>query len=44
MENLRKTAEEAWGDKYSLKKFHEAVLSLGPAPFYLLEEEIKVYE
>ena len=44
MENLKKVAEEAWGTDFSVKKFHEAVLSLGPAPFYLLEEEIKVYE
>ena len=42
--NLQETAEEAWGENYSLKKFHEAVLSLGPAPFDLLEEAIKVYE
>lgn len=42
--NLRYVAEEAWGENYSLKKFHEAVLSLGPAPFDLLEEAIKVYE
>jgi len=44
MENLRKAAEEAWGETYSIKKFHEAVLSIGPAPFYLLEERIKTYE
>ncbi len=42
--NLRDVAEKAWGENYSLKKFHEAVLSLGPAPFYLLEEAIKGYE
>lgn len=42
--NLQEAAEEAWGANYSLKKFHEAVLSLGPAPFDLLEEAIKVYE
>ncbi len=42
--NLQETAEEAWGADYSLKKFHEAVLSLGPAPFALLEEAIKAYE
>lgn len=44
MLNLRDVAETAWGEDYSLKKFHEAVLSLGPAPFPLLEEAIKVYE
>lgn len=42
--NLRDVAEEAWGETYSLKKFHEAVLSFGPAPFDLLEEAIKSYE
>lgn len=42
--NLRDVAEKAWGENYSLKKFHEAVLSLGPAPFDLLEEAIKGYE
>lgn len=44
MLNLQDTAKEAWGENYSLKKFHEAVLSLGPAPFDLLEREIKIYE
>ena len=44
MLNLKDTAEKAWGDAFTLKKFHEAVLTLGPAPFDLLEEAIKVYE
>ena len=44
MLNLRETAEEAWGENYSAKKFHEAVLTLGPAPFDLLEDAIKGYE
>ena len=44
MMNLRETAEEAWGENFTLKKFHEAVLSLGPAPFDLLEEKIKTYQ
>ena len=42
--DLQDVAEAAWGENYSLKKFHEAVLTLGPAPFGLLEEAIKVYE
>ena len=42
--NLQDVAEEAWGENYSLKRFHEAVLSLGPAPFDLLAEAIKIYE
>ena len=44
MLNLQDAAEAAWGENYSLMKFHEAVLSLGPAPFALLEEAIKDYE
>jgi len=42
--NLQDVAKETWGGNYSLKKFHEAVLKLGPAPFELLEKEIMVYE
>ena len=42
--NLQEVAKENWGENYSLKKFHEAVLKLGPAPFELLEKAIKVYE
>lgn len=41
--NLQETAKTAWGNDYSLKKFHEAVLSLGAAPFDLLNEAIKNY-
>ena len=44
MLNLQDAAEAAWGENYSLMKFHEAVLGLGPAPFALLEEAIKDYE
>lgn len=42
--NLQNAAKESWGDNFNLKKFHQAVLSLGPAPFALLEKAIKVYE
>lgn len=42
--NLCDTAEESWGDTFTLKKFHEAVLSLGPAPFDLLTKAVKAYE
>ena len=38
--NLKEMAQEAWGEEFSLKEFHEAVLTIGPAPFYLLEEKI----
>lgn len=44
MLNLRDAAEKAWGEEFTLKKFHEAVLTLGPAPFDLLEKAIEVYE
>ena len=44
MVNLKETAEKTWGDAFTLKEFHEAVLSLGPAPFDLLEKAIKDYK
>lgn len=37
---LQKKAEETWGEAYSDTRFYDAVLSLGPAPFPLLEEQI----
>ena len=42
--NLRDVAKVYWGDNFTLKKFHEVVLSLGPAPFDLLMEEIMEYK
>lgn len=42
--NLKETAQEAWGEEFTLKKFHEAVLTIGPAPFSLLEEAIMEWE
>jgi len=41
--NLKEVAEEVWGDEYTVKRFHEVVLSLGSAPFDLLEKEIREY-
>ena len=38
--NLQVKAEKTWGENYSDMKFYDAVLSLGPAPFPLLEEQI----
>ncbi len=38
--DLQKTAEETWGEAYSDTRFYDVVLSLGPAPFPLLEEQI----
>ena len=37
---LQKKAEETWGEAYSDIRFYDVVLSLGPAPFPLLEEQI----
>lgn len=42
--HLRDAAEESWGENFSLKKFHEAVVSLGSAPFDVLEKAIRNYE
>ena len=35
---MKKEALEAWGDDFSQKKFHKAVLDIGPAPFDLVRE------
>ena len=35
---LRETAEEALGDDFSAKEFHDFFLSFGPAPFYIIED------
>ncbi len=35
---LKEETQAAYGDDYSGKAFHEAILKLGPAPFDLLEE------
>lgn len=37
---LRKKAEEALGDKFSIKEFHNQVLNSGSLPLVLLEEKI----
>ena len=42
--NLKETAQDAWGEAFTLKEFHEAVLTIGPAPFALLEEAILEWE
>lgn len=38
--DLEKTAEKTWGEAYSDTRFYDVVLSLGPAPFSLLKEQI----
>ncbi len=35
---MKKEAMKAWGDDFSQKKFHKAVLDVGPAPFQLVRE------
>lgn len=38
---LRKQAEEALGEAFDLKEFHEFLLTCGPAPFHLLEKYMR---
>ena len=38
---LREEAEKLCGTDFSLKEFHETVLTLGPAPFDILAEYMK---
>ncbi len=38
--DLRTACEEALGDAFDLQAFHEAVLTTGPCPFAILEEEV----
>ncbi len=37
---LRQKAEQALGEKFDLRKFHDAVLGLGSVPLPVLEDEI----
>ena len=37
---LKKDAIEKWDDDFTQKKFHTAVLDIGPAPFGLLHKNI----
>lgn len=37
---LKKDAVKEWGDEFSQKRFHKAVLDAGPMPFYLLREAV----
>lgn len=37
---LKKAAIETWGDDFSQKHFHKAVLDVGPAPFPILKEYV----
>lgn len=40
---LRKKVQKDYGDDYSNRSFHQAVIQIGPAPFYILEDYIKDY-
>jgi len=39
--NLREQAQETLGDRFSAQEFHQFLLTTGPAPFDILEEEMK---
>ncbi len=38
--DLKKEAIKAWGDDFTQKRFHKAVLDAGPMPFYLLKDSV----
>lgn len=35
---LKKTAKNTLGNKFSIKEFHKFLLDIGPAPFYIIEK------
>lgn len=37
---LKKEAIELWGEDFTQKRFHKAVLEAGPMPFYLLKDAV----
>ncbi|MBQ9928128.1 MAG: DUF885 domain-containing protein [Lachnospiraceae bacterium] len=41
MMNLREMAEKNLKDDFDAKEFHDFVLSIGPAPFYIIEDYMK---
>lgn len=43
IENLREKAKEALGEKYEDKKFYEFFLSIGPAPFAVIENRMETW-
>ena len=38
---LRESAEDELGDKFSLKEFHTFLMNLGPAQFDIIEEHME---
>lgn len=41
--NLRDYAKKEFGDKYSTKRFHKAIVTMGPANFDILQKYLKDY-
>ncbi len=41
IDNLKKEAMERLGDDFILKDFHEFILSIGPAPFDVIEDRLR---
>lgn len=41
--NLRKLAEGELGDDFVAKDFHQFLLETGPAPFYIIEDHMKIW-
>lgn len=41
MLELRKTAEKKLGNDFEAEDFHDFILSIGPAPFYIIEDYMK---
>lgn len=39
--DLRETAEHKLGEKFEAKDFHDFILHMGPAPFYIIEDYMK---
>ena len=40
---LRQRTEDALGSEFDLEEFHKCVLSYGPRPFEMVEEDLKEY-
>ena len=43
-EKLKEQAQKDWGGDYTDYKFHEAVLTIGPAPFKVISEHLNDYK
>lgn len=38
---LKKETMKEWGEEFTQKRFHQAVLDAGPAPFWILREQLR---